>query len=78
MTSRPLLLIGLATVSAFGAEAPQAPESVPLTQRIAHTAPETFRPLTAVHGGAGSMSFGVLLGADALSTNLIFLHRGVI
>jgi mannose-6-phosphate isomerase-like protein (cupin superfamily) len=78
MTSRPLLLIGLAAVSAFGAEAPQVPGSVPLAQRIAHTAPETFRPLTAVHGGAGSMNFGVLLGADALSTNLIFLHRGVI
>lgn len=81
MTSRPLLLIGLtglATVSAFGADAQRVPGSIPLAQRIAHTAPETFRPLTAVHGGAGSMNFGVLLGADALSTNLIFLHRGVI
>ena len=80
MTSRPLLLmgLGLAAVSAFGAEAQRVPESRPLEQRISHTIPETFRPLTAVHGGAGSMNFGVLLGADALSTNLIFLHRGVI
>lgn len=54
------------------------PQGIALAPRIAHTAPETFRPLSAVHGGAGSMNFGVLFGADALSTNLIFLHRGVI
>ena len=28
--------------------------------------------------GAGSMDFGPLFGADALDTNLLFLHRGVI
>ena len=28
--------------------------------------------------GAGSMDFEVLLGADALDTNLIFFHRGVL
>ncbi len=77
MTSLPLLLIGLVTASAFGADAPRVPESNPLAQRVVHTVPETFRPLTAVHGGAGGMNFGVLLGSDALSTNLIFLHRGV-
>ncbi len=28
--------------------------------------------------GAGSMEFGQIFGTDALSTNLIFIHRGVI
>jgi mannose-6-phosphate isomerase-like protein (cupin superfamily) len=31
-----------------------------------------------VHDGAGSMQFGPILGARSLSTNLIFMHRGVI
>ncbi len=51
---------------------------MPLEQRIAHTDPTTFRALTGVHAGAGSMDFAVLLGSDALATNFIFLHRGVI
>ena len=50
----------------------------PLAERIGHTDPTKFRHLNAVHDGAGSMDFAPLLGADALSTNLIFLHRGVI
>jgi mannose-6-phosphate isomerase-like protein (cupin superfamily) len=50
----------------------------PLGRRIAHTDPTTFRSLTAVHGGAGSMQFGVLLGDEALGTNLLFAHAGVI
>ncbi|HXE07380.1 MAG TPA: cupin domain-containing protein, partial [Acidobacteriaceae bacterium] len=33
---------------------------------------------SAVHEGAGSMSFGALLGANAVEPNLIFFHRGVI
>jgi mannose-6-phosphate isomerase-like protein (cupin superfamily) len=49
-----------------------------LEQRVAHTDPNAFRSLSAVHGGAGSMQFGVLLGGDALSTNLSFVHAGVI
>jgi mannose-6-phosphate isomerase-like protein (cupin superfamily) len=70
-----LLLVSAASVAA---DTPQPTASTPLAQRIAHTDPATFRSLTGVHGGAGSMDFGVLLGADALSTNFIFLHRGVI
>ena len=37
-----------------------------------------MREATDVHEGAGTMRFGSLLGADALSTNLIFVHSGVI
>jgi mannose-6-phosphate isomerase-like protein (cupin superfamily) len=46
--------------------------------RIAHTDPAKYRDLKAVHGGAGTMAFEQLLGPDALSTNLLFVHRGVI
>ena len=52
--------------------------SVALAQTVIHTDPSRYRHLTAVHDGAGTMDFGPLLGADALDTNLLFLHRGVI
>lgn len=51
---------------------------LPLAKCIAHTDPTLFRQLTSIHAGAGSMAFGSLLEATALSTNLIFLHRGII
>ena len=34
-----------------------------LIQRIQHTDPAKYRPLTAVHGGAGNMAFAALLRA---------------
>jgi mannose-6-phosphate isomerase-like protein (cupin superfamily) len=34
--------------------------------------------MSAVHDGAGSMDFRVMLGTDAVEPNLIFFHRGVI
>lgn len=55
-----------------------AAQGTPLAARIAHTDPAGYRHLDAVHDGAGSMQFEQLLGADALSTNLLFVHRGVI
>jgi len=65
--------IALIDVSAQGRAAPAS-----LAQRIAHTDPAAFRPLTAVHGGAGSMSFTALLNRGALTPEFNFLHRGVI
>jgi mannose-6-phosphate isomerase-like protein (cupin superfamily) len=56
------------------AEAPR----VPLAARIGHSDPAAYRPLSHVHAGAGTMSFGPILDARALSTNLLFIHRGVI
>jgi mannose-6-phosphate isomerase-like protein (cupin superfamily) len=50
----------------------------PIADKVGHTDPSKYRQLTGVHAGAGSMAFAPLLGADALSTNLIFVHRGVI
>jgi len=49
-----------------------------LEQRIGRADPTKYNHLKAVHGGAGSMDFRAMLGADALDTNLIFFHRGVI
>lgn len=57
-----------------GTDGPQRP----LEQRIGRGDPTKYNHLKAVHGGAGSMDFRALLGADALDANLLFLHRGVI
>jgi mannose-6-phosphate isomerase-like protein (cupin superfamily) len=60
------------------ASAPAAPQPRSLEQRIARADPSKYNHLTGVHEGAGSMDFRVMLGANALDTNLIFFHRGVI
>jgi mannose-6-phosphate isomerase-like protein (cupin superfamily) len=56
----------------------QQAERPVFADRIGHTDSSKYRHASAVHDGAGSMDFAPLLGADALSTNLIFVHRGVI
>ena len=78
MISRAFIASLLVSAASFAADTPQPSTSERLEQRIAHTDPATFRSLAGVHGGAGSMQFGVLLGNTALDTNFIFLHRGVI
>lgn len=50
----------------------------PVADKVGHTDPAQYHKVTGVHAGAGTMEFAQLLGADALSTNLIFVHRGVI
>jgi mannose-6-phosphate isomerase-like protein (cupin superfamily) len=57
---------------------PAVAASAQLAQRIAHTNPAKYQRLNAIHDGAGSMDFEVMLGADALDTNFIFFHRGVL
>jgi mannose-6-phosphate isomerase-like protein (cupin superfamily) len=49
-----------------------------LAQRIAQTDPAAYRPLSAVHGGAGAISFAPLLNRGAVTPEFNFLHRGVI
>jgi mannose-6-phosphate isomerase-like protein (cupin superfamily) len=49
-----------------------------LAQRIQHTDPAKYRPLTAVHAGAGNMAFAGLLGRGAVTPHFNFLHRGEI
>jgi len=64
------------TLTRAVAQSPAAPGA--LAHRIVHTDPAAYRPLSAVHGGAGSMSFLALLGRGALTPEFNFLHRGVI
>ncbi|HWI86396.1 MAG TPA: hypothetical protein VNT42_08755, partial [Sphingomonas sp.] len=47
-------------------------QAAPLSERIGHTDPTKYRHLAAVHNGPGTMDFSAILGAGALSTNLIF------
>ena len=68
----------IAAAPAYAAQPPAPSGPLPLAQRIVHTDPSKYRSAKAVHDGAGAMDFGVLLGADALDTNFLFLHRGVI
>jgi len=69
----------LASVAAFAQQNAQPLTStLPLAQRIGHYDPARVSQSEHVHGGAGSMAFGPILGANSLSTNLLFMHRGVI
>ena len=49
-----------------------------LASRITHYDVGKTANLKAVHDGAGSMNFGPLMTDKTLSTNMIFLHRGVL
>ncbi|WP_238398477.1 cupin domain-containing protein [Edaphobacter sp. 12200R-103] len=49
-----------------------------IEHRIARGDSTKYSHLKAVHDGAGSMDFRVMLGTDAVEPNLIFFHRGVI
>jgi mannose-6-phosphate isomerase-like protein (cupin superfamily) len=72
-----LLIVSVAiTLMRVSAQSPAATGA--LAQRIAHTDPAAYRALSAVHGGAGSMSFTALLDRGAVTPEFNFLHRGVI
>jgi mannose-6-phosphate isomerase-like protein (cupin superfamily) len=74
------ILCALPLLAAFVSEAQQGAASKPGTieQRIARADSTKYNHLTAVHDGAGTMDFRVMLGTDAVEPNLIFFHRGVI
>ncbi len=57
---------------------PSSNPAAPLAQRIVHTDPALNTHHPAVHNGPGAMDYRLMLGADALDTNLIFFHRGII
>ncbi len=65
-----LLLCGLTAAALFAKD--------PLEKRIAHTEPSKYRKAKAVHAGAGELHYLGLFDAQTFSTNVIFLHRGVI
>jgi mannose-6-phosphate isomerase-like protein (cupin superfamily) len=49
-----------------------------LASKITHYDVSKTRNISAVHDGAGTMNFGPLMTDKTLSTNMIFLHRGVL
>jgi mannose-6-phosphate isomerase-like protein (cupin superfamily) len=57
---------------------PAAAQAQSLAGRITHYDVSKTANLKAVHDGAGTMNFGPLMTDKTLSTNLIFLHRGVL
>ena len=67
----PVAVLMLAAIPLVSAQ--QAPAT-----RVVHTDPSRYRPLTAVHGGAGSMAYAALLNAGAIGPNFNFMHRGEI
>ena len=50
----------------------------PLEKRIAHTEPSKYKAIKSVHKGAGELDYQALFASTDFSTNLIFLHRGII
>jgi len=67
---------GLTLMMALVGPVVAADESLP--QRIQHTDAAKYRPLTAVHAGAGKMAFAGLLARGAVTPHFNFLHRGEI
>jgi mannose-6-phosphate isomerase-like protein (cupin superfamily) len=65
-------------LSASGAAAQGGAAQEGLASRITHYDVSKTANLKAVHDGAGSMNFGPLMNDKTLSTNMIFLHRGVL
>jgi mannose-6-phosphate isomerase-like protein (cupin superfamily) len=68
-----------ATVAALALTAGHpAAQPAPLASRIVATDASKYRPLTAVHAGAGNMAFAALLNRGAIGPHFNFLHRGEI
>src|SRR5512132_1303009 len=75
------MLVAVASMIAVFAGASlaqQGEQGQTLAQRIAHTDPAKYRPSPSVHGGPGQLNYMALFNANALDTNLFFLHRGII
>jgi mannose-6-phosphate isomerase-like protein (cupin superfamily) len=66
--------IALAATLLLTATAAQAQ----LASKITHYDVSKTANLKAVHDGAGTMNFGPLMTDKTMSTNLLFLHRGVL
>jgi len=66
------------TAAALLVCAPLAAQAQTLASKITHYNLAATRNLKAVHDGAGTMNFGALMNDKTLSTNFIFLHRGVL
>ena len=73
------LSLAAAAVAAVVLLRPAAPVAQQAAQpRIVQTDAGAYRPASAVHAGAGTMSFAALLNRGAVTPEFNFLHRGVI
>jgi len=59
-------------------QAQTSPPDTRLQSRVVHSDASKYRSAPKVHGGAGTLSYGGLLGPEDFNVNLIFLHRGVL
>ncbi|WP_026462192.1 cupin domain-containing protein [Adhaeribacter aquaticus] len=50
----------------------------PARDRVIPNDPSKYRPLTAVHAGAGKMGYTQLVGSKEVTSNFLYLHSGVI
>jgi mannose-6-phosphate isomerase-like protein (cupin superfamily) len=66
------------TAAVLALALPVTAQAQTLASKITHYTMGMTRSLKAVHDGAGTMNFGALMNDKTLSTNLIFLHRGVL
>ncbi len=75
-----IVKVGLAVTMLVITLTPERPlaQQTPLASRIVATQSSSFRPLTAVHAGAGNMAFAGLLNRGAIGPHFNFLHRGEI
>jgi mannose-6-phosphate isomerase-like protein (cupin superfamily) len=74
--AKSVLLALLAVPACYAQLSPVAQGGI--EKRIIRADPSKYNHLTAVHDGAGTMDFRVMLGTNAVEPNLIFFHRGVI
>lgn len=49
-----------------------------LAQRITHTDPQHYNDVRDAHGGTGAVHYMELCGNDTFTTNLMFIHRGLL
>jgi mannose-6-phosphate isomerase-like protein (cupin superfamily) len=75
---RRLNLLSTAAVLLVAATAVSTSAWAQLASKITHYDLSKTKNLKAVHDGAGTMNFGPLMTDKTLSTNMIFLHRGVL
>lgn len=71
------IALGLAAATLFAAGAnAQVGGRGKLADRIGHYTGDKATLHPGVHGGPGTMNYDALLNENALSTNLVFVHRG--
>ena len=82
MTRHPILFsnagLAMAVLAVALTAGYPAAQTSPLASRIVPTDATKYRPLTAVHAGAGNMAFAGLLNRGAIGPHFNFLHRGEI